>query len=393
MQRQPVHAFENYADFIKGIAIAEIFLVHWKGQWFGWQGVHLFIILSGFGLTYSALKRNRLPDRQQWLRRRLRRLLPAYWIAAIGSLPLFFLMWQLGGASLLRGLTVTLLDLPLLRHAFGDLWGGPTGAFWFIPFIISFYLIFPWIYQRLRACLNAPGGLWRFFGLLIAIEWVYRAFAIYVLDGRPVGYDHPEFFNLLPEAIPPRSLLPEDFAWSFLQGPVAFGLAPSRLVEFGIGMGIAIALIRAPQRFQALLSNVWVVLAGTVLWLAAQGLLVAGRWAWIPADGAIGLGSMVVAVTLARLSLDRCPWGFRAISALGGWSFYVFLTHQPLLRLAGYAADRLPINSVLGDVLALAAGLVATAIATWGLTRFDRAAAVDRVFERLTQPLTGATSK
>ncbi len=57
-------------DFCKGLAITGIFLFHYKGNWFGWQGVHIFIILSGFGLTYSCFKSNQPISWQRWYFRR-----------------------------------------------------------------------------------------------------------------------------------------------------------------------------------------------------------------------------------------------------------------------------------------------------------------------------------
>ena len=46
----------NLTDFCKGLAIALVVLVHYRGGWFRWQGVHIFIVLSGLGLAYSCAK-------------------------------------------------------------------------------------------------------------------------------------------------------------------------------------------------------------------------------------------------------------------------------------------------------------------------------------------------
>src|SRR5689334_16717282 len=67
-------------DFCKGLAILGVMLVHAVHRGFGWQGVHLFIVLSGFTLACSDLKRGGAIDRRAWALRRANRILPAYWL-------------------------------------------------------------------------------------------------------------------------------------------------------------------------------------------------------------------------------------------------------------------------------------------------------------------------
>ena len=62
-------------DFCKGIAIASIVLFHYKDGWFGWQGVHIFIVLSGFGLTYSCLKKPEITYLNQWYLKRFEKIM------------------------------------------------------------------------------------------------------------------------------------------------------------------------------------------------------------------------------------------------------------------------------------------------------------------------------
>ena len=63
-------------DFCKGLAIAWVFLFHYEPGWFGWQGVHVFIVLSGFGLTYSCLKKSDNISWKQWYLSRFEKILP-----------------------------------------------------------------------------------------------------------------------------------------------------------------------------------------------------------------------------------------------------------------------------------------------------------------------------
>ena len=69
-------------DFCKGVAIVWIVLVHILHGWFGWQGVHVFIILGGFTLAHASLNREQQLTWKQWFLKRALRILPAYWLVA-----------------------------------------------------------------------------------------------------------------------------------------------------------------------------------------------------------------------------------------------------------------------------------------------------------------------
>ncbi|MBE9042273.1 acyltransferase, partial [Oscillatoriales cyanobacterium LEGE 11467] len=139
-------------NFCKGFAIFWIVLVHFKSGWFGWQGVHIFLILSGFGLAYSSLKSDRQGNWKPWFYKRFKRIFPAYWIAVIASVP-FLLFLNLGPRpGIESGIFKTLLDLFLLNNFFEQFIGGGTGAFWYVPLIVGAYLLFPWLYGMLRKC-------------------------------------------------------------------------------------------------------------------------------------------------------------------------------------------------------------------------------------------------
>ena len=70
-------------DELKGLAILLVVLYHaggvlvWQNFLHGDLGVDIFIILSGIGLALSS----RAESPASFLRRRLVRILPAYWIA------------------------------------------------------------------------------------------------------------------------------------------------------------------------------------------------------------------------------------------------------------------------------------------------------------------------
>jgi len=76
----------NLIDFCKGLAIIGVVLTHYRLHlrgWFGWQGVHIFIILSAFTLTYSCLNKNPNSDGKQWYIKRAERISPSYWLVVL----------------------------------------------------------------------------------------------------------------------------------------------------------------------------------------------------------------------------------------------------------------------------------------------------------------------
>lgn len=73
-------------DFCRGLAIIGVFSIHYPLSefkiWFGWQGVHIFLILSAFGLTYSRLNKNK-NSWKEWFIKRAARILPCYWLVVL----------------------------------------------------------------------------------------------------------------------------------------------------------------------------------------------------------------------------------------------------------------------------------------------------------------------
>lgn len=45
-------------DFVRVVALAGVVLYHATKQGIGWQGVHVFLVLSGFGLAVACRRRS-----------------------------------------------------------------------------------------------------------------------------------------------------------------------------------------------------------------------------------------------------------------------------------------------------------------------------------------------
>ena len=135
----------EYIDFAKGYAIFTIVCYHALQQFalsplgqkaivFGGTGVHLFFLLSGFGLAWSSSLESTL----DFYRRRMSKVwIPYVWVLSISwvaamTLNLFPDRWDawLAGVALFQMFSGHYIE------SFG-------GHFWFISAILQFYLAFP----------------------------------------------------------------------------------------------------------------------------------------------------------------------------------------------------------------------------------------------------------
>lgn len=362
-------------NFCKGIAIFWVVLVHFKSGWFGWQGVHVFLILSGFGLTYSCAKSEGKIQWKSWFYKRFKRILPAYWIAVLGSVP-FLLFLDIGPKpGVEAGIFKTFLDFFLLNNVFEQFRGGGTGAFWYVPLIVGAYLLFPWMYGALKKC-SKPRHYLTFFGTIAAIEFSYRAIAIYALDGQPIGYSE-KFLTLIPQTVEALNQQP-NWLFELFQHRAPFGFIPSRLTEFAMGMMAGLAAFHKPRQFDRILFSRYAGFIGFGFWLASQTLMYVGLWGWIFADCAISLGLIVWLLNFARFCQTQSTRIFQIVTTLGIWSYYIYLTHHPLARFFPRKYEILvpEDSSVVVRFLVLSALFAATiaciAGMSWLLAKFDR---------------------
>lgn len=381
-------------DFCKGLAILWVFLIHYEGGWFAWQGVHIFIVLGGLGLTYSCLKRGELGQWKTWFLKRFRRILPAYWLAVLLSLPLLILFQIVADGSLwstfVRPTFRTVLDLLLLTNVFEVFRGGPTGAFWYVPFIFGAYLLFPFLYgwikdkptwQRCLALLT----------IAVGVEFLYRAIAIYWFDGLPISYDNQRFLWLFPNSVDPLNQH-VDWLYGMFQRRSPFGFIFSRIGEFVVGMLIAVALVNNRHQTNRKLLNLPMGIAGVVIWLVGQVLLYVGLWGWIFSDFFIALGLTLWVLNFAYFLQRFNPNVFRVMTFLGIWSYYIYLVHQPFTRGAkGFVVlffneASMP-TELLANILCLGGAALCTAIASFLLMRFDTSVVADRMFVRVSRLL------
>jgi peptidoglycan/LPS O-acetylase OafA/YrhL len=127
-------------DELKGLAILLVILYHaggvlvWQNFLHGDLGVDIFIILSGIGLALSS----REEAVSIFIRRRLIRIMPAYWVVLT-------LYWLCNTHYLQHHYTTAnlLLHYVGMHGWFGDSYAmSINDSFWFITLILTLYLLF-----------------------------------------------------------------------------------------------------------------------------------------------------------------------------------------------------------------------------------------------------------
>jgi peptidoglycan/LPS O-acetylase OafA/YrhL len=119
-------------------------------SYLGHYGVQIFIFLSAYGLTrkYSQSTFNSL----QFFKRRLIRIYPGFILAITLYLLAGFLFYgALGPIKVLYWKwDAILLKLLMISSYIPGQSLNPVGPWWFLPFIVSFYLIFPFLLNLMK---------------------------------------------------------------------------------------------------------------------------------------------------------------------------------------------------------------------------------------------------
>jgi peptidoglycan/LPS O-acetylase OafA/YrhL len=377
----PTVSLLELTNFCKGFSIVWIFAFHYQYStglswfsWAGWQGVHIFIVLSGFGLTYACLRNSREMDWQMWLSKRFKRILPTYWVATLLGCAVMILIQLFISYNPLIGireaLWQTFLDITLLRDfSHQTITPLQNVSLWFVPFILGFYLLFPWLYPQAAKIRTLKGGL-IFLGMLLLVECVYRFAAVQWFNAAPIAY------GALSLPGPQVSLNPN--LWPFqLQAP--FSIPLSRLAEFGLGMLLAVAIVRDAERTHQLILNPLAAVFGSVIWALGTALVYTGPAGWVISDFIIAGGLSLWLVNLARAVQILSFRSFRNISKLGIWSYPIFLCHAIFIHLFHQSLEPIWAQQLTasGSPLAvwlplaiLATSVVMTGLVSWLLEYF-----------------------
>ncbi len=321
----------------------------------GYLGVDLFFLITGFLLTLPWFKHARdgrpAPSARAFYLRRIRRIVPAYWVQlavlAAVFLPLLaswrFVKAELGFvlANLAAHATFLHYTTPLTSASFSI-----NGALWTLAIEFQYYLLLP---------LLAPLFVRRPFATaaaFVALAIAWRWAAAHSFGAWVEAY----------QAMSARWQVPE----SALRALIATQL-PGYLAHFAAGIlcGRAwlLARDRAPSRSRdaALAALAFSCAAG--LWCVLRfGLAPLGELSWLLHPLLIG-GAMAAAVS-ARPSWSHAVLAPAPLAWVGRVSYSTYLYHMPLVLLLTRLAPG------LGGWLALPAYLAALMAVSWLSWRF-----------------------
>jgi peptidoglycan/LPS O-acetylase OafA/YrhL len=305
-------------DALRGVAITMVIASHafplaqnlpWALKRFsnlGFFGVQLFFVVSGITLA-NSWRRGAPPSLRRFALRRIFRIVPAYFLAAVG----YALLLPAGHANWVRLLTFVTFtsgwspaQMPTVQGA----WVGVPGG-WSIEAEFAFYALFPVLMLALRGLKRSAAAC----VLSLPLAWAanglgWRAYA-------PV-YGHAAtdqfLYYWLPNQLP-----------VFLLGLVAYeamaGLSPGGRW----------------QRFGGQLAGIGPALC--VLCLCAFLLLAFLPWPRLPQPDHLFLPAhwlAAVAFSGAAVTLALRPWAVtvnRGVAALGQASFSAYLLHFAII--------------------------------------------------------------
>jgi len=309
----------------------------------GWLGVNLFLVLSGFCLFYPLVARAEMRDIRlnlgQFVRRRLRRILPPYYAAllllSILETVIFhhdFGVWSSQVAF--RSAWDLLLHLLMLHNLTAGTLASVSPAFWSLALECQLYILFPilvWSTARygLKSILVGT--------LTVAVVWE-------LLCWRHLGFS----------------------LWWTPQFAVYYHALPGRAFEFAAGMAAAahVARPRAGQVRAAWALVLLPLLPALYFVVKVSRFGPPGDLLW----GVIFASLLVLLCRIPNIHFERHLL-LKGFVWLGGISYSVYLIHQPLIwiisvhrlhcpptSLGYYAAGllRLPLLIGLGYLFHLA---------------------------------------
>jgi peptidoglycan/LPS O-acetylase OafA/YrhL len=280
-------------------------LVWFKVSGLGFHAVGVFIILSGWTLMQSTMRRAESDAIAWgvWYRARFLRLYPMYWVAHLVYLfsPFVARLEPVDDRIILSLLGLRFIDIQMNFMYLNAAW-------WYFSMLIQFYLIFPLLFLTARRL-----GPWWF--LLIACAAGF--FARYML----------------------LVVWQQNGLW------VLGGFAICRLPELGLGMSLAMWHTRSPARVEWFLLRGAGLVLGLILYPAALQLY-HGLYEYIFVDFATGACCMLEIVGIAGI-ISLFKRSANLFSLVGLYSYGLYLIHQPYVIWLGLRIREVPIWAFL----------------------------------------------
>ena len=303
---------------------------------YGWIGVQLFFVLSGFVLYLPFARGKALMDTaadwKKFYGRRAARLLPLYYLVALLCLvlnqvpPVHDMRLPLELVSI-AGALFTFAPHGFQPHLNPPLWSLGVEIWFSILFPLFILAFHRW--GPLRTLLAAT-----------ALSWVSRGLGVGLNPGQPIL-------------------------------PLTMGLT-ANLEIFALGMALAQAYVAGIRvRWPQLVTLGGAALVALSL-VAAQTI---GTWVAIPFNDAVALGFAAMVAGLLSLETGwlRAAFANRPIQVLGMMCFSLYVWHEPLLRHV-FEADAAPLDDLARTLPLYLFLLLAVAALSYRFIEFGRSA-------------------
>src|SRR5213594_4239219 len=295
-------------------------LVWFKVSGLGFHAVGVFIILSGWTLMQSTMRRAESGAIAWggWYRGRFLRLYPMYWVAHLVYLlsPFVARLEPMDDRIILSLLGLRFIDIQMNFMYLNAAW-------WYFSMLIQFYLIFPLLFWAARRL--GPG-------LFLLVACAAGFFARYVL----------------------LVLWPQNGLW------VLGGFAICRLPEFALGVSLAMWHSQSSARIEWFLLRGAGFVVGLILYPAALQLY-HGLYEYIFVDFATGACCMLEIIGIAGM-ISLFQWPAKLFGLVGLYSYGLYLIHQPYVIWLGLRIRDVPIWMFLLITIPTLAVL-----STWGM--------------------------
>jgi peptidoglycan/LPS O-acetylase OafA/YrhL len=294
-------------------------------SYLGFHAVAVFLVASGFGLTYSIAGRGN-PENgwPGWYRSRVIRLYPMYWLAHLVFLisPFEFRPERIDYRFVLSFLGDRIYPIESIFYYANSAW-------WYFSLILELYLVFPFLFRLLQKV----GPMW--FLIICGAETIisrYLILSVFQLGGE----------------------------WT--QG----GFFGCRLWEFALGMVLGLNERKSAGALEDSILSVRAMLAGLAIY--TLGLYCYGSTlTYTLTDALTGTGLFLILCNLARLIEVTIPRAGRAIAYIGLFCYGLYLLHEPYVI---YLGIRMRWMTMPQFVLCAAPFIIAMAIVSAQIERY-----------------------